>query len=208
MNSPLSQCRCLFFAVAGLHELGYRDVRAMPLLRNGAWSLAIADGTVFSARNGAVIESTMVGSAAIFRSHEFGLPDVGVEPMRLATRLAERFSGLWARVSADSTAYSAWLESLIAHMAVHPSALPSVFPDGDDGQVWIHYLSDDLGTHLRNGRRFQRPPSGRFGSEMPGEIAIAQPRPEDAPDLIWTTMDSSHTALDDWWEQYRPRESD
>lgn len=28
----------------------------MPLLRNGAWSLAIADGTVFSARNGAVIE--------------------------------------------------------------------------------------------------------------------------------------------------------
>ena len=206
MTSSLTVCRNQVFAVAEMHRLGFTHMRAMPFWQAGKWTLILGNGSFFDREFGAFIPPSVRGSCIeVVGSRDNEL--LGVEdydPWQIAADTLAMKRRSFGSPGDVNTKYEDWFKSLVVFMAIHPSALPAVSYDGKDRTLWIHHLNLDMSKPRRPVEIFPSPPAGLFDAAaaelVDPEIATAQPRPPDAPSLIWPIRSSLESRLDNWRE--------
>ena len=215
---PLHACRNFVFAVAALHNIGCRRLRMMPYWDSGSWTALLGDESMFEFENGAFValpnrpNCLRIEPATVTWQELF----VPFEPWRIAEVLVDQYPALRRKdmftrpptpIPESRDVYIHWQKTLVAHMAVHPSALPSLLPDAP-ANIWIHYLAPDARNPIRSVETFSAPPTGLFDSAATEksrmEFAIAAPRDSDAPSLLWPTSPRTGSELDAWYEDNAP----
>jgi hypothetical protein len=176
----------------------------MPFWDECKWTILIGDESLFDQYFGAFVPPLNRNKCIRLDSNDNPTDQCNgaLEPWQIARAIVERFPRNFNKHEPRPTEYTRWYESLIAYLAIYPGAVPSVSADGKYKTVWINYLSTDVSAPLRPVTEFPSPPGGTYGANLvkDPEIAIAQPRPLDAPCLIWPTTRSSDSRLDNWYE--------
>lgn len=211
MNAALDACRYSLFAIAEIHRLGFNNVRMMPFWENRTWSLLIGDESAFDNNFGAYIPPQ--NRRQCIRLEPTWKPRFAAkvcEPWEIAAQIIANFPRNFDKRAPEATAYTHWFKSLVTHLAIHPTVIPTVSLDGSYATVWIAQLICESHTKLEPISKFPPPPNGSYDAKVDKAIdsliLIAQPRPADAPSLIWPISRSTDSILGKWYDDNPPSE--
>lgn len=192
MFSAHTQIRGALALILQLHIAGYRTVRFMLLSGSSTQTIFIGPRKLFALDDGLYIPTDLRHRAVQLNSGE---------PMPNSTELLEL---LLSKVSAGMTdalnlgldgedeSYEIWLSSLAKFLSQYDLALPRreihEFLNKDHRALKIEFRNTVHSLSLAPAVRFQAPPGGVLMAspdQSNRELSMAQPRPHDAPNLLW-----------------------
>jgi hypothetical protein len=216
MNNSI--CRKVMFLVARLHQEGHDGLRIMPTLDEDQWSVLIGPRRAFSERDGsfvphdlrkACIKFTDAGESEILDDDPYqALKQIFLPSWaKLGSEYVDKHYSEWLNSSRlTDQEYRMWYLTLCGRLAIDDGAFP-VRPDIEAPTIASAAFFLSLPKSRRWHENWNPPPVGTARSSgslksYPHDIAVAQPRSKDAPDLFWPSGENDHSDsnLDDWYD--------
>jgi hypothetical protein len=236
MQKPnISKLHSAVLLVGKMHLSGYEGLRIMPVLGDdGSYKIVVGPRLCFSSKDGSFVPSDFRGRCVVFDGTEDKLneltpreaikqryflrgPQLSGDAQEPTAQQLSQFDEWLSHAKVKDPEYQHWFVNLCGRIAIDEFGLPYKKDDeaiAPRNSLFFARFKDDGGSLVRVGiaEPLTNPPVGKAVSRGPWqakapEVAVAQARPKEAPNLMWS-VDSGkrgNTQLDEWFEDYTHR---
>ncbi len=231
----ISRLHSAILLVGKMHLSGYEGLRIMPVLADdGSYKILVGPRLCFSNKDGSFVPTDLRGRCVVFDGTEDNLNELapreaieqryfsrgrqlsGEVQAPTAQQLAQ-FAEWLSHAKVKDADYQQWFVYLCGRIAIDELGLPYKKDDeaiAPRNSLFFARFKDENSSVVRVGvpEPFTNPPVGKAVSSGPWQakapdVAVAQARPKDAPELIWSVESGKrgNAQLDEWFEDYTHR---